>query len=146
MRISYRFTGRLMAVRFLTKTKKTKQYMRLILNHHPPVSLSIREDEKMAKKKFISNKLLPWIEARKKFHLSHAQTQMARELGLNPKKFGSLSNHKQGPWKLPIPQYIEALYEKQFGKLLPSDTASLEEKAAEKRKRKAANKAEKGNN
>ncbi len=47
----------------------------------------------MAKKGFIPNKLRPWIEARKKYRLSHAQVQMARELGLNPKKFGSLSNH-----------------------------------------------------
>ena len=30
-----------------------------------------------------------WIDARKRFHLSHAQVQMARELGLNPKKLGS---------------------------------------------------------
>ena len=97
----------------------------------------------MAKKKFISNKLLPWIEARKKFHLSHAQTQMAIELGLNPKKLGSLSNHKQESWKLPLPQYIEELYEKQFGKVLPNNTPSLEKKDAEKRKIIAAKKAEK---
>ena len=97
----------------------------------------------MPKKKFISNKLLPWIEARKKFHLSHAQTQMARELGLNPKKLGSLSNHKQESWKLPLPQYIEELYKKQFGKVLPNNTPSLEKKDAEKRKIKAAKKAEK---
>lgn len=90
-----------------------------------------------------SSKLLPWIEARKKFHLSHAQTQMARELGLNPKKFGSLANYKQEPWKLPLPLYIEELYEKKFGKLLPNDTPSVEKKDAEKRARKAAKKAEK---
>jgi len=59
---------------------------------------------------------------------------MARELGLNPKKFGSLANHKQEPWKLPLPQYIEELYEKQFGRLLPSDTPSLEKKDADKTK------------
>ena len=39
----------------------------------------------MPKNGFIPNKLRPWIEARKKYHLSHAQIQMARELGLNPK-------------------------------------------------------------
>jgi len=47
----------------------------------------------MPKKGFIPNKLKPWIEARKKYHLTHAQIQMARELGMNPKKFGSLANH-----------------------------------------------------
>ena len=36
----------------------------------------------------------PWIEARKRFRLSHAQVQMARELGLNPQKLG---NHDQEP-------------------------------------------------
>jgi len=31
-----------------------------------------------------------WIEARKRFKLSHVQVQMARELGRNPKKLGAL--------------------------------------------------------
>ena len=64
----------------------------------------------MPKKDFISNKLRPWVEARKKYHLTHAQIQMARELGLNPKKFGNLSNTKQQPWKLPLPEFIEEIY------------------------------------
>jgi hypothetical protein len=29
-----------------------------------------------------------WIDARKRFHLSHAQVQMARELGMNPPQAG----------------------------------------------------------
>ena len=99
----------------------------------------------MAKKKFIPNKLLPWIEARKKYHLSHAQIQMARELGLNPKKFGNLANHKQQPWKMPLPKYIEYLYEKSFGKLLPEIKISLEAKDAAKRRIKAEKKAAKKN-
>ena len=99
----------------------------------------------MAKKGFISNKLRPWIEARKKYHLSHAQIQMARELGLNPKKFGGMANHKQEHWKLPIPDYIEHLYEKQFRKELPDDIRPLEVRDAEKRKRKAQNKLNKLN-
>ena len=94
----------------------------------------------MAKKGFIPNKLKPWIEARKKFHLSNAQIQMAREMGLNPKKFGGMANHKQESWKVPLPKYIEHLYQKRFGKLLPKDTKSLEIKDAEKRNRKKQNK------
>jgi len=35
---------------------------------------------------------------------------MTRELGLNPRKFGSLANTKQEPWKLPLPDFIEELY------------------------------------
>jgi hypothetical protein len=38
----------------------------------------------MAPKK-LSQDLQDWIEARKRFHLSHAHVQMARELGMNPR-------------------------------------------------------------
>lgn len=58
----------------------------------------------------IPNDMLPWIEARKRFRLSHAQIQMARELGLNPKQFGKLDNHHQEPWKQPLPEFIASLY------------------------------------
>jgi len=94
----------------------------------------------MPKKKFISNKLKPWIEARNKYRLSHAQIQMARELGINPKKLGGMANHEQEKWKLPLPQYIEHLYHKRFGKQLPDDVRPLEVRDAERRKRKAARK------
>jgi len=75
----------------------------------------------------IPQKLLPWFEARRKFHLTHAQVQMARALGLNPKKFGGLANHRQEPWKLPLPQFIEELYLKRFGAPRPAEVLSLEE-------------------
>ena len=57
----------------------------------------------MAKKKIkpSQQKLMAWIDARKRHRLSHAQIQMARELGMNPKKFGRLDNHRQEPWKMP---------------------------------------------
>jgi hypothetical protein len=57
-----------------------------------------------------------WVEARKRYHLSHAHVQMARELGLNPRKLGKIANHKQEPWKAPLPQFIEHLYLKRFGR------------------------------
>ncbi len=95
----------------------------------------------MPKKGFIPNKLKPWIEARKKYNLSHAQIQMARELGLNPGKFGGMANQKQEPWKAPLPDFIEHLYKKRFGKEAPEDIRSLEIKDAEKRKKKAQKKA-----
>ena len=41
---------------------------------------------------------------------------MARELGLNPQKFGSIANDKQEPFKSPLPVFIEELYFKHFGK------------------------------
>lgn len=50
----------------------------------------------MAKrKKNLSPMYQPWVDARKRFHLSHAHIQMARELGMNPKKLGGKANHKQ---------------------------------------------------
>lgn len=95
----------------------------------------------MPKKNFIPNKLRPWIEARKKYHLSHAQVQMARELGLNPKKFGSLSNTKQQPWKLPLPEFIEEIYFKHFKKRVPDNVKSIEQMVKDKARKKAEKKA-----
>ncbi len=89
----------------------------------------------MPKAEFISQKLRPWIEARKRYHLSHAQVQMARELGMNPKKLGGMANHRQEPWKMPLPQFIEHRYQRQFGKKMPDDVGSIEKKVAEKRAR-----------
>ncbi|MDI6782380.1 MAG: hypothetical protein QME49_09815 [bacterium] len=49
----------------------------------------------MAKKKKIIEKYQIWLDVQNRFYLSHACIQMARELGMNPKKFGKLANHKQ---------------------------------------------------
>ncbi len=48
-----------------------------------------------------------WREAKKKFRLSNMHIQRARELGMNPKKLAGLANHKQEPWKAPLPVFIE---------------------------------------
>jgi len=85
----------------------------------------------------------PWIEARKRHHLSHAQVQMARELGMNPRKLGKIDNHRQEQWKAPLPQFIEHLYEKRFGRIRPAVVSSVEERARAQKKKKAAHKAEK---
>lgn len=81
------------------------------------------------KKKKIPNKLQVWIDARQKYHLSHALIQMARELGMNPLHFGKLANHRQETWKAPLPQFIESLYFKRFGKTTPDKVVSIEESA-----------------
>jgi hypothetical protein len=57
-----------------------------------------------------------WIEAKKKFRLSNMHIQMAKKLGMNPNKFGSLSNHKQESWKTPLKNFIEDLYFKRLKK------------------------------
>ncbi len=81
----------------------------------------------MAKKR-IPDHLQVWIDAKKKFRLSHVHVQMARELGLNPKKFGKLANHRQEPWKSPLPEFIEHLYRKHFKKDRLEAVISIEEK------------------
>jgi hypothetical protein len=99
----------------------------------------------MAKKPRIPHKFLPWIDARKKFRLSDAHIQMARELGLSPKRFGSYADRKDQPWKLPLAEFIESLYEKQFKKTCPDEVQSIEEMAAAHVAKRAARKAAKAN-
>jgi hypothetical protein len=97
----------------------------------------------MSKKiKKANQKMQAWIDARRRRHLSHSQVQMARELGLNPAKLGKIDNHKQEPWKLPLPQFIEQLYFERFGKTTPDTVVSIEERcrleAAKREVRRAA--------
>ncbi len=73
----------------------------------------------------MTDKNKKWIEAKKKFRLSDTHIQMARELGMNPKKFGSLANHKQEPWKAPLPEFIEDIYFKRFKKDKPDVVKKL---------------------
>jgi hypothetical protein len=80
-------------------------------------------------KKRLPDKLQMWIDARKKYHLTHAQVQMARELGMNPKTFGKIANQRQEPWKLPLPKFIEDLYLKRFRRYQPERVVSIEELA-----------------
>lgn len=106
----------------------------------------------MTNKLRIPEEMQRWIDARRKFHLSHAHVQMARELGMNPRKLGSLANHKQEPWKAPLPVFIEELYQKRFGKARPDRILSIEEKVrevatkkAERRERRRAARVREGN-
>lgn len=52
---------------------------------------------------------------------------MARELGLNPKKFGSLANEKQQPWKLTLREFIAECYFKRFKRELPELVRTLDQ-------------------
>jgi len=90
----------------------------------------------MSKKKAIPNKYKDWVDARSRFHLSNAHIQMARELGMNPKKFGKLANHKQERWKLPLPEYIEELYFKRFHKERPDEVKSIEQLVKDRNRKK----------
>jgi hypothetical protein len=94
----------------------------------------------MAKQKKLPLKLQAWVDARKRFHLSHAHVQMARELGMNPKKLGGKANHRQEPWKVPLPQYIEELYLKRFRKERPDNVCSIEQMVEDKQRKQAERK------
>ena len=97
----------------------------------------------MAKTKKMPDKYLPWIEARKRFHLSDAHIQMARELGLNPKKLGGLANPEQESWKLPLPEFIEELYFKHFKKRRPESVRSIEQMVRDFKRKKGERRARK---
>lgn len=64
-----------------------------------------------------------WAQAQRRHRLSAAQVRMARELGLNPKKLGKIDNHRQEPWKTPLPEFIEDLYARRFGRRSPGRQA-----------------------
>ena len=56
-----------------------------------------------------------WRNAKKICRLSARQVEMARALGMNPKKLPSLRPSPQQRWKLPVGEFIEACYRKRFG-------------------------------
>ena len=101
----------------------------------------------MSKKarKAVAPGLEAWIQAGSRHRLSHMHVQMARELGMNPKKLGSIDNHDQEPWKEPLPQFIEHLYLKRFHRERPEHVLSIEQRAQQieqkKTERKAARRA-----
>jgi hypothetical protein len=82
-----------------------------------------------------------WVDARQRYRLSHAHVMMARELGLNPRKFGKLANHSQEPWKSPLPVFIEDLYLKRFGRERPEVVTPIEHLHRQKQQNKATNRA-----
>lgn len=68
-----------------------------------------------------------WMVAQKRHRLSDKQVQMARELGLNPDKLGKIDNHRQEPWKAPLPQFIEHIYFKRFKREEPETVKPLKQ-------------------
>jgi hypothetical protein len=66
--------------------------------------------------------------------------QMARELGMNPKRFGKLDNHRQEPWKAPLPIFIERIYFKRFGKERPDEVLTIRQFAERQQAKKRAKK------
>ena len=98
-----------------------------------------------------------WLVAQKRHRLSDRQVQMARELGLNPDKLGKIDNHRQEPWKAPLPEFIEEIFYKRFKKERPDIVKPLKqilkeqeikdkEKKKEKEKRRKEHEQEQMNN
>lgn len=56
----------------------------------------------------------PWTTAKIKYRLTERQIEMAKKLGMNPKKFGKLTPNKPEPWKDPLGSFIERCYDKRF--------------------------------
>jgi hypothetical protein len=56
-----------------------------------------------------------WRNAKKICQLNARQVEMARALGMNPKKLLGLRPGPQQHWKLPVGKFIEACYWKRFG-------------------------------
>ncbi len=78
--------------------------------------------------------------AQKRHHLSDVQVQMARELGFKSDSLRKIDNHKQEPWKTPLPQHIENLYEKRFKREKPEVVKSLKQQLKEDAVKRAAKK------
>ena len=85
-----------------------------------------------------------WIDTRKRHRLSHVVIQMARELGMNPKKLGGMNDHRQEAWKASLPEFIADLYFRRFGRSQPETVMTIEqiarnqwEKKQERRARRA---------
>ena len=55
------------------------------------------------------------MNARKICRLTDRQVEMARALGMNPKKLPGLRPSPQQRWKLPVGEFIEELHRKRFG-------------------------------
>lgn len=56
-----------------------------------------------------------WTKARKICRLTARQVEMARALGMNPRKLPGLRPSPQERWKLPVGDFIEECFGKRFG-------------------------------
>ena len=86
----------------------------------------------------IPPKLQPWFDVRRELGLSNATIQMARELGMNPKKLSRLVQTTGQQWKASLPEFIAHCYEKSNGRGTPETIRSLEEIIKDNSKRKEA--------
>lgn len=68
-----------------------------------------------------------WTNATKICRLTTRQVEMARALGMNPRKLPRLRPNPQQRWKLPVGEFIEERYRKRFGGDARDQRARVEE-------------------
>jgi hypothetical protein len=85
-----------------------------------------------------SDELLRWVEAKRQCGLSDAQVQMARDLGMNPKRLIGSESTTQGLKQTPLALRIENLYLRRFSKLLPDSVVPLRQMLHDARTRERA--------
>jgi hypothetical protein len=73
-----------------------------------------------------------WTNATKICRLTARQVEMARALGMNPKRLPGLRPSPQERWKLPVGEFIEECYWKRFG----GDTRDQHARGKEQQSRK----------
>lgn len=66
---------------------------------------------------------------------------MARELGMNPRKFGGMAKPSDRPGYKPFPEFIASLYQERFDRPRPLEVKSIEQMAQEHMERREARKA-----
>ena len=78
-----------------------------------------------AKTKEPSRRLREWVAAKRRCGLSDAHIQMARELGLSPKRLAASAGTGRGPIPVPLSQRVEGLYLKRFKRTIPDSVVPL---------------------
>ena len=84
--------------------------------------------------------LQKWIDAKKRCRLSQTHICMAMELGLNPRKLSGLIPNPKQQWKAPLPEFIEDIYEKRFGRTRPKSVQSFQQMSDARTKKKVEQK------
>lgn len=69
----------------------------------------------MAKQKKGKGKDDEWARAKKLCRLNARQIEMAKQLGMNPRKLPNLIPSPGQRWKAPVGEFIEGLHAKRFG-------------------------------
>ena len=83
-------------------------------------------------------RLQKWLEAKRRYALSDAHIQMARELGMNPKRLTAPAGKTDGSSPVPLAQRIEDLYVKRFKHTIPDPVVPLRQLLHEARARERA--------